>query len=85
MQQKSKIGNVFAKETGFNPVADENDIIILYPQAKASSFNPSNPNSCFDWYILIIQNENFFNYIHISNYLFSLLTGGVIQMQTMVS
>jgi len=33
-----------------NEIAEANDIIVLYPQAKASSFSPSNPNGCFDWW-----------------------------------
>jgi hypothetical protein len=37
-----KIGNIFADKTGFNQVADANNIIILYPQATSSIL--SNPN-----------------------------------------
>ena len=37
VQQKEKVGNVYAANSGYNQVADLNDIVILYPQAKASS------------------------------------------------
>ena len=31
-------------------MAEENDIIILYPQAKNSTLNPQ---GCWDWYVII--------------------------------
>ena len=34
---------------GYNEVADLNNIVILYPQAKRGSI-PYNPNGCFDWW-----------------------------------
>ena len=37
VQQKEKIGNIYAANSGYNQVADLNDIVIIYPQAKASS------------------------------------------------
>ena len=33
VQQRKKIGNIFAANTGYNQVADLNDFVILYPQA----------------------------------------------------
>jgi hypothetical protein len=45
-QQADKIDDIFVKNAGFNQVADFNNIIILYPQAKTSM---TNPNGCFDW------------------------------------
>jgi len=38
------------KETGLNEVAEANDIIILYPQARKSSTLPMNPKGCWDWW-----------------------------------
>ena len=32
-------------------MAEENDIIILYPQAKNSTLNPQ---GCWDWYVIIL-------------------------------
>ena len=43
-QDQKTIDNLYAQETGFNNWAESNDIIVLYPYAKISSFNPSNPN-----------------------------------------
>jgi poly(3-hydroxybutyrate) depolymerase len=40
----SGVGTDYVKNSGFNKWADTNNIIVLYPQAKASSTNPSNPN-----------------------------------------
>ena len=42
------IGLDFPLNAGYNEVADLNDIIILYPQAKSSLL--SNPNGCWDWW-----------------------------------
>ena len=60
LQHKGKIGNVFADKTGYNQVADENNIIIIYPQAT-SSVALSNPNGCWDWWGYI--NENYGEHI----------------------
>jgi len=35
---------------GYNEWAESNDIIVLYPQAAKSSFFPTNPNGCWDWW-----------------------------------
>lgn len=34
--------------TGYDEVAETNDFIILYPDAKALTL--SNPNGCWDWW-----------------------------------
>lgn len=47
LQAKYLIGDIFAKNTGYNQMADLNNFIILYPQAK---FSFSNPNGCWDWW-----------------------------------
>ncbi|EEU33701.1 uncharacterized protein NECHADRAFT_56229 [Fusarium vanettenii 77-13-4] len=57
LQSYGNIGNKFISNTGYNKWADTNNIIILYPQAKADSsihviwsgLYLSNPNACFDW------------------------------------
>jgi poly(3-hydroxybutyrate) depolymerase len=43
------IGEVFAKDSGYNEYAESNDIIILYPQSKKSLY-PYNPKGCWDYY-----------------------------------
>jgi len=49
VQGRSSVGDVFARNSGYNQVAELNDIIILYPQATVS-YAPSNPNGCWDWW-----------------------------------
>eukprot|EP01080_Neovahlkampfia_damariscottae_P006029 gene6029-10031_t len=50
LQYYDKIGDIYAKHTGYNEWAEANNIIILYPQTKSSSFMPMNPNGCWDWW-----------------------------------
>ncbi|XP_053572209.1 uncharacterized protein LOC128662445 [Bombina bombina] len=47
LQGREKVGDKFARYAGYNQVADLNNFIILYPQAKS---NFSNPNGCWDWW-----------------------------------
>lgn len=44
------IGDKFYTHTGVNEWAETNNIIVLYPQAVKSYWNPSNPQGCFDWW-----------------------------------
>ncbi|CAJ0960722.1 unnamed protein product [Ranitomeya imitator] len=44
-EEGKKLGDKYARYTGYNQVADLNNFIILYPQAKS---NLSNPNGCWD-------------------------------------
>jgi poly(3-hydroxybutyrate) depolymerase len=46
---RGSIGDVFARNSGYNQVAELNNIIILYPQATAS-YVLNNPNGCWDWW-----------------------------------
>ncbi|EFA84431.1 polyhydroxybutyrate depolymerase [Heterostelium album PN500] len=41
------IGDTFYVNTGYNEIADTNNLIILYPQAQANTLNPK---GCFDWW-----------------------------------
>jgi len=41
------IGDVFARNAGYNEVGQLNNIIILYPQAIAVA---TNPLGCWDWW-----------------------------------
>ncbi|XP_069807861.1 poly(3-hydroxybutyrate) depolymerase-like [Dendropsophus ebraccatus] len=47
LQAREKLGDKYARNTGYNQVADLNNFIILYPQAKS---NMSNMNGCWDWW-----------------------------------
>lgn len=54
-QQAEKIGRAFVDKAGFNEWADASRIVVLYPQAHASSLIPLpsvpyNPNGCWDWW-----------------------------------
>ena len=50
LQGKQLIGTEFIQHSGFNQVADANDIIILYPQTKVTIVSNMNPNGCWDWW-----------------------------------
>jgi poly(3-hydroxybutyrate) depolymerase len=49
-QTLDDISTNYVEKTGYNEVAEANDIIILYPQASKSTFMPSNPQGCWDWW-----------------------------------
>ena len=38
----------YVENTGYNEIAEDNNFVILYPQAIATS--SSNPNGCWDWW-----------------------------------
>ena len=43
------ISLAFVEHAGYNPIAEANNIIVLYPQTHSNALNPL---SCFDWYVL---------------------------------
>jgi poly(3-hydroxybutyrate) depolymerase len=47
LQNAQKIGDLYARDTGYNEIADSNRIIILYPQAGTST---KNPLGCWDFW-----------------------------------
>ena len=42
------IGTQYVELTGYNEVAETNNLVILYPQAKSNMLK--NPNGCWDWW-----------------------------------
>jgi len=48
-QGQQSIGNTFVQQAGINEWADNNNILVLYPQAITSS-TPRNPEGCWDWW-----------------------------------
>jgi hypothetical protein len=50
LQGATEIGDEYYQTTGYNELADTNDIIVLYPQAKRSTSTPLNPEGCWDWW-----------------------------------
>lgn len=49
-QTLADVGMDFVKQLGLNEIAEANNIVVLYPQAQKSTFNPQNPNGCWDWW-----------------------------------
>ena len=48
MQTIKDIGTKFVELTGYNEVAETNNLVILYPQVSKSMIK--NPNGCWDWW-----------------------------------
>ncbi len=49
LSNQQTIGTLFVKQSGINEWADNNDILVLYPQTIASVV-PDNPEGCWDWW-----------------------------------
>ncbi len=44
-------GNRYVTTTGYNNIADSNNIIVLYPQAEGTDDSlTQNPDGCWDWW-----------------------------------
>nr|XP_054761124.1 uncharacterized protein LOC129267438 [Lytechinus pictus] len=48
-QNGDAINDAYIRYSGYNEVADLNDIIIIYPQTIAKQMG-GNPNACWDWW-----------------------------------
>lgn len=46
-QHRGKLGDAFARDTGFAGWADGNRLVVLFPQTTSS---PVNPQACWDWW-----------------------------------
>jgi len=49
-QGRAYIDDTYVTNSGYNEVAEINNIIIVYPQVVNSNALPSNPNGCWDWW-----------------------------------
>ena len=49
-QGDESVGDRFYGSAGYNPVADANAIIVLYPQVQPSGYFPYNPRGCWDFW-----------------------------------
>ncbi len=49
-QYADAIGQDYVTKTGLNRWADDNNIVVMYPQTKKSLFMPLNPQGCWDWW-----------------------------------
>jgi hypothetical protein len=47
-QNVAAVGEDFVRHAGYNPWADTNGIVVLYPQTRARF--ATNPNACWDWF-----------------------------------
>ena len=47
-QSREAVGDSFVKGAGYAEIADQNRLVILFPQAKASA--TINPKGCWDWW-----------------------------------
>ena len=50
LQGADVVGDKYYAHTGYNPIADANHFVVLYPQVKPSSENPYNPQGCWDFW-----------------------------------
>lgn len=48
-QNAEALGQQFIEGTGLNRWADVHDLVVVYPQTRAS-FMPLNPKACWDWW-----------------------------------
>lgn len=53
------IGDTYYTKTGYNEIADSNNMIILYPQVQPTKDIPFNPKGCWDFWGYS-DSENFF-------------------------
>lgn len=44
------VGTAYVEQTGLNRWADDNNMIVVYPQTRKSLFMPLNPQGCWDWW-----------------------------------
>jgi poly(3-hydroxybutyrate) depolymerase len=58
-QDVGDIGRRFIDDTGYNAWADTNHLIVLYPQATASSYLPLNPQACWDWWSYVNHEDSY--------------------------
>jgi poly(3-hydroxybutyrate) depolymerase len=50
LQEAGRIGDAFYRHAGYNPWADANRLIVLYPQVVTTHLGPFNPRGCWDWW-----------------------------------
>ncbi len=46
-QSREAIGDTFIKDSGFAAIAEQNRLVILFPQTESSTINP---HGCWDWW-----------------------------------
>jgi poly(3-hydroxybutyrate) depolymerase len=48
-QNAAAVGEAFVRDSGLNRWADVHDVVVLYPQTRAT-YMPLNPKACWDWW-----------------------------------
>ena len=48
-QGASFVGDQFVRRAGYLEIAESNRVVLLFPQIEPS-FQPLNPNGCWDWW-----------------------------------
>jgi poly(3-hydroxybutyrate) depolymerase len=49
-QNAQSVDRQYVEHNGLNNWADNNHLVVLYPQTKNSMFMPLNPQGCWDWW-----------------------------------
>jgi len=58
-QDTSEIGRRFVDDAGYNAWADTNHLIVLYPQTRPSTYSPTNPEACWDWWGYVDHQDSY--------------------------
>ena len=58
-QDRGDIDRRYIDDTGYNAWADSNRLIVLYPQTASSSFQPFNPQACWDWWSYVNHEDSY--------------------------
>lgn len=49
-QYADAVDLAYVEQTGLNQWADDNNLVVVYPQTKKSLMMPMNPQGCWDWW-----------------------------------
>lgn len=49
-QYAEAVGMAYVEQTGLNRWADDNQMVVIYPQTRSSLMMPMNPQGCWDWW-----------------------------------
>ncbi len=58
-QDSGDIDRRYVDDTGYNAWADTNRLIVLYPQTISSSYQPFNPQACWDWWSYVNHEDGY--------------------------
>jgi len=48
--ERGWLGDGYIQRTGFLPLAEANNIVMMFPQVRHSMVDPVNPSGCWDWW-----------------------------------